>query len=93
MRTDVFDNTQLNRFELPITEDESAVCYYKKDGELLILISTEVPFAFTGHGYASALAEGVFRIIRERRQKVWATCEFMGGYIAKHPELGDLLGR
>lgn len=85
------DNTELSRFELSINDEALAAAYYRVEDGTLVLTHTEVPFEYSGEGYATKLADGLFGILRASGQKVLPRCEFMSRYVAKHPEFGDLL--
>lgn len=85
------NNTQMQRYELPIKGDAIAMAYYRIEDEKVILTHTEVPFEYSGAGIGTQLADGVFAMIRKSGQKVVLRCAFMAGYAAKHPEYNDLI--
>jgi predicted GNAT family acetyltransferase len=87
---DVRDNPTLHRFELD-TEAGPAVVTYRREGGVLKLIHTEVPKALGGQGVGSRLAKGVLELIRAKGDKIVPLCEFMRGYIGRHPEYADLV--
>jgi len=86
----VHDNAERHRFEL---DADGAVAFsnYRRSGDLLTILHTEVPVALNGRGIGSALVRGVLDIARTQRLKVKPICPFVAGYIAKHPEYADLL--
>ena len=88
--SDVHDNPALSRFELEVGGD-TAVAYYRLEPGVITFTHTEVPPALSGQGIGSRLARGALNNVRARGLKVVAKCEFMGSYIAKHPEQADLL--
>lgn len=63
--------------------------YRDRDG-VRVLTHTEVDTAFEGQGVGSSLARGVLNDVRDRGLAVQVRCEFMQGYIDKHPEYADL---
>ena len=85
----VRDNSSRHRFELEI-DGHTAVAHYSLDSGLITFMHTEVPAELGGRGIGSQLARGALEQARSRGLKVVARCEFMAGYIAKHPEYGDL---
>lgn len=87
----VRENRDLNRFELQISEDELAVAYYRIEGDNLVLIHTEVPYQHTGEGFGKRLADGVFLLLRASGRKATVKCGFMGRYVARHPDVLDLV--
>ena len=88
--SDVRDNPALHRFELE-ADGHTAVAYYQRTPGVITFTHTEVPPALSGRGIGSTLARGALASARAQGLKVVAKCEFIGGYIAKHPEFGDLL--
>lgn len=87
---DVVENTAENRFELML-DDGIALVAYRRDGERLVLIHTEVPEQFAGQGVGSRLAKGVFELLRTSGRKAVIRCEFLKGWLAKHPDYNDVV--
>ena len=83
-------NDASHRFEISL-DGETAFAEYRLVGDHITLPHTVVPDAFAGRGYASALARAALGYAREHGLKVIPTCEFMAGYIKKHPETQDLV--
>jgi predicted GNAT family acetyltransferase len=90
MPSSIRDNPQRSRFELD-AEGHVAFSEYKRTGDVLTIMHTEVPPALNGKGIGSALARGLLDIARAQNLKVRPLCPFVKGYIAKHPEYADLL--
>ncbi len=91
MQSTVHENVALSRFELQLGEEALAAVYYRTEGDVVILVHTEVPFEYSGQGIATSLADAIFPILRSRGQKIVPQCAFMSRYMAKHPELNELL--
>ena len=91
MTNAVRDNVERHRFELD-AEGHVAFSNYRRDGETLIVMHTEVPAELNGKGIGSALVRGLLDIARAQKLKVRPLCPFVSGYIAKHPEYADLVG-
>lgn len=87
----VTDNFAMRRFELPIDAQASAYAYYRIEDGRLVLIHTEVPFEFSGRGFATNLADGVFAAVRRTHRKLTPKCRFMADYALKHPEYADII--
>jgi predicted GNAT family acetyltransferase len=83
-------NGQTHRFEAKLG-DEVAFAEYHLTHDALVLPHTVVPEAFAGRGVASALATTALGYARDHGLKVKPICEFMAGYIKKHPEWQDLV--
>jgi predicted GNAT family acetyltransferase len=90
--TDVRDNPALHRFELD-TPAGPAFVTYRHDGDVLKLIHTEVPKELGGQGVGSKLAKGVLDLIRAKGDKIVPLCDFMRGYIGRHPDYADLVAK
>ena len=90
MSHDVRDNTARERFELD-AEGHVAFSEYKRTGDVLEIIHTEVPPELGGKGIGSRLARGMLDLVRAGGAKVRPRCPFVRGYIEKHPEYQDLL--
>jgi hypothetical protein len=86
----VRDNPALNRFELDL-DGQMAVTYYQLAPGVITFRHTEVPQELSGHGIGSTLVRGALEAARARGLKVVAKCPFVAAYMAKHPELNDLL--
>lgn len=86
----VGNNTEAHRFEA-VVDDETAFSQYRLRDGLIIFVHTIVPPALEGKGVGGALARAGLAFAREQSLKVVATCSFIAGFIAKHPEYQDLL--
>ena len=87
---DVVENPGQNRFELTL-DGGTALVAYRRDGQRLVLVHTEVPSQFAGQGIGSKLAKGVFELLRASGRKAVVRCEFLKGWVAKHPEYDDVV--
>jgi predicted GNAT family acetyltransferase len=86
----VTDNTAAHRFEVSLDGEVAFAEYHLKPGQL-VLPHTVVPPAFEGKGVASALARHAFGYARQHGLSVVPTCEFMAGWVKKHPEAQDVV--
>lgn len=88
----VEDNPAERRFELAIEgSHEIAAAYYRLQGERLIFTHTIVPERFSGQGIGSALARGVFGLLRASGRRAVLRCPFMAAFYARHPEYSDVV--
>jgi predicted GNAT family acetyltransferase len=86
----IIDTSSEHRFEMAV-DDEIAAAYYKiRDGRY-IFTHTEVPFALSGQGYGSRLAQAAFETARKAGMRVIATCPFMSRFALRHPEYSAML--
>ncbi len=86
----VRDNTDRHRFELG-ADGHVAFSNYRRDGNILTIMHTEVPAALNGQGIGSTLVRGLLEIARAQGLKVKPLCPFVASYMTKHPEYADLL--
>lgn len=84
------DNEDLSRFELDVGGTIAFVAYRKSPGAIT-LVHTEVPQALGGKGIGSKLARAALDAVRAQRRKLTVECEFIQGYMSKHPEYNNLL--
>ncbi|MBV9249968.1 MAG: N-acetyltransferase [Acetobacteraceae bacterium] len=89
---DLNNNTSHHRYEMDV-DGHIAFVDYRTEAGRLVLMHTEVPKALSGRGIGSQLARAVLEDARQRNQPIVAECEFLAGYIAKHPEFAPLLGK
>ncbi len=90
MTDTVRDNHVLKRFELDL-DGQMAVAHYQLSPGVITFTHTEVPPALSGHGIGSKLIRGALEAARRQGLKVVPKCPFVAAYMAKHPELDDLL--
>jgi predicted GNAT family acetyltransferase len=89
MSDKVVDNTDLQRFEMPV-DGGVAFVTYRKDGTKITLYHAEVPAELQGQGLGSELAHATLTAIRELGLKVIPRCSFMAAYMRAHPEFSDI---
>jgi len=86
----VINNPHGHRFETTV-DGHVAILTYKQVGRSITFIHTEVPQELAGRGVGSALAKAGLKYAREQGLQVIPKCEFVAGYIEKHPEFPSLL--
>lgn len=84
------DNAEASRYEYPVGEALAYVSYRRAPG-LTTLTYARVPEELSGAGVGSAMARAVLEAVRERGDRVRATCGFIAAYLDRHPEFHDLL--
>jgi len=89
MASNVRDDTARQRFELD-ADAHIAFSNYKRAGNVLTILHTEVPKELEGRGIGSALIRGMLDIARAQGLKVIPVCPFAKTYIERHPEYADL---
>jgi predicted GNAT family acetyltransferase len=83
-------NAAASRFEAEV-EGELAVSSYRREGELLWLTHTEVPWRAQGRGLAADLVRATLDWARAEGLKVRPLCSYVAAYMRRHPETQDLL--
>lgn len=86
----VTDNPDQNRYEIKLG-DAVAILVYRKHGETINLIHTEVPESLGGHGLANKLAQFALKDAHAQNLMVVASCPFVTAYIRRHPDYISLL--
>lgn len=84
------NNTAQHRYELINEGQVVAFAEYQLDGDTVVFVHTEVGAEHGGKGYGSALAGKALQDVRAQHKKVKPVCEFIAGYIGKHPESAEL---
>jgi predicted GNAT family acetyltransferase len=91
---DVRDNPEKHRFEAYVEEKLAGFSAYELNDTGISIMHTEVDDAFEGQGVGSALVRQMLdRIRQDDDLKVTVLCPFVPGWLRKHPEYQDLLGR
>ncbi len=88
--SEVRDNPAASQFEMT-SGDSTAFVEYRRAGDRIALLHTEVPEALSGKGVGSKLVSGTLDAVRAEGLKVVPRCEFVAAYVARHPEYRDLL--
>lgn len=88
--SDIRDNAELHRYELPVEGDVAVVTYNLSPPNLMIT-ETLVPQALEGRGLASRLAKHVIADARARELLILPVCPFFSAYFQKHPEHADVV--
>ena len=87
---DIVHNLAAQRFETTVDGD---LCRadYRRVGDTLHLVHTEVPSPHEGRGIAGALVQAVLDYATDNRLKVVPLCSYVRAYIRRHPETQALL--
>jgi hypothetical protein len=88
--SEVRENEAARRFELA-SGDAVAFIEYRRDGDAVDLVHTEVPQALEGKGIGSALVRGTLERLRAEGARVVPSCSFVARYIERHPEYGTMV--
>ena len=87
----ITDNPDAHRFELKAGGAVAAKAEYELQPGSIKFTHTEVQPGHEGLGYGSKLAKFALDDVRRRGLNVVPVCEFIAGYIRKHPDYLDLV--
>jgi len=88
----VTNNVELSRFEIHDQAGRLAgYSEYIGGDTFRAFVHTVIKDEYEGQGIGSRLARGALDQTRADGLKVIATCKFIKGWIAKHPDYQDLL--
>lgn len=87
----VRDNADAGRYELLVSGELAGQATYRVSGETMTIPHTEVEPRYEGRGLGALLARFALDDARSRGLRVVPACSFIAGYIARHPEYGDLI--
>ncbi|WP_127501772.1 NAD(+)/NADH kinase [Actinoplanes solisilvae] len=89
----VVDAFERQRYELLVGGEVAGVLHYRRHGDQIELMHTEIEQTFSGRGLASRLATAALEDARSRATPVVASCPFVHGFLERHPEYSDLLAK
>ena len=85
-------NPSESRYEAHLDGELAGFAEYQLTDELVVFTHTEVDERFEGKGVGSALARFALDDVRAAgERKVMPLCQFIKGWIGKHPEYTDLV--
>ncbi len=87
----VVDSFEHQRYEILLGGEVAGVLHYRRHGDTIELMHTDVEQSFSGRGLASRLASAALEDARGRNTPVVPSCPFVIGYLDRHPEYNDLL--
>jgi predicted GNAT family acetyltransferase len=85
----LINNEARHHFEL-LVDDTISFVDYKKRGDNVYLIHTEVPEELEGKGIAAALVEKTFSYLEQHNLKMVPLCTYIQTYLKRHPEWNKL---
>lgn len=85
------DQPDAHRFELKVGGQLAGYSEYNVLKDALLFTHTEILPAFEGHGYGSQLARFALDAARQRGIGVIPVCQFIAGFLRRHPEYQDLV--
>lgn len=87
----ITNNAAQHRYEAQLGGELAGFCEYNLLTGAIMFTHTEVLTAFEGKGVGSALARHVLDDARAQGLHVIPVCQFIAGYIRKHPDYAELV--
>lgn len=91
MSTVVADAPESTRYEITSDGALAGFARYRKRGDEVALLHTEIDSAYAGQGLAKILIRETLDDVREQGLNVAPYCPFVKGFIQKNPEYLDLV--
>ena len=88
---DVVLNASKHQFELRIGDDLARLVYRRK-GDVIDLLHTEVPKPLEGRGMANALAQAALDFAAENALQVIPSCPFVRAWLKRHETRATIVG-
>lgn len=81
-----------SRYVIQVDGEVAGLTVAKEGADGVLLFShTEVDDAYEGQGLAAQLVAGALDDVRANGRRIEVTCEYVLGFLEKHPEYKDLL--
>jgi uncharacterized protein len=87
----VTDAVERARYEAHVDDELVGFLEYIVKHGRIALVHTEVPPEYEGQGVGSALVRHALDDARSRELRVIAICEYVQGYLARHPGDEDIV--
>jgi len=87
----VSDNPAESRYEVHVGGELAGFVIYRRRGQQITFVHTEVDSRFQGAGLASHLARFSLDDARKRNLAVIPSCPYVRSWIGKHPGYADLV--
>jgi predicted GNAT family acetyltransferase len=87
---DIRHNAAASRFEATV---DGLLCRadYRREGDVLHLVHTEVPPSLEGRGIAAKLVRAAIDHARDHGLRILPRCGYVRAWVRRHPEIQDLL--
>lgn len=79
-----------HRFEIHLSDTETALLAYIPRGRQLDLVHTEVPPPWERRGIAELLVRAALDYAREQELTIIPSCPYVQAFLRRHPEYGPL---
>ncbi len=87
----VTNNAAESRYEIHVDGVLAGFSEYADAGGVLVMPHTVVFDEFGGQGLAAILVTGALDDVRSNNQQIRPDCEYIQGFLEKHPDYQDLV--
>lgn len=91
MTVTVTDAPELGRYEAHVDGKLAGFVTYRRNGDVVVFIHTEVDAEHEGQGVAGTIAREVLDDVRRRGLRARLLCPYLSAWASRHPEYDDLL--
>jgi uncharacterized protein (DUF924 family) len=84
---DVHHEPTAQRFVAKAPGGGECVCLYRRQGDVLALVHTEVPGALQGQGLAGQVVQAAVQWARDEGLRVTPACSYVAAWLRRHPAL------
>jgi hypothetical protein len=90
---EVMDATERSRYEILVDGTFAGFTHYQPHEGALVFDHTVIKEQFAGQGLASKLVRSTLDDVRARQGRIVPLCEYVAGWLEKHPDYDDLVDR
>jgi hypothetical protein len=90
---EVMDATERSRYEILVDGTFAGFTHYQPHEGALVFDHTVIKEQFAGQGLASKLVRATLDDVRARQVRIVPLCEYVAGWLEKHPDYDDLVDR
>ncbi|HET7026823.1 MAG TPA: GNAT family N-acetyltransferase [Candidatus Limnocylindrales bacterium] len=90
-RVDVTDRPERGRYEARLDGELAGFLTYRRAGDAIVLVHTQVDPAFEGRGVGGGLAAFALEDARRSGSRVTPECPFVRSWLRRHREFSDLV--
>jgi uncharacterized protein len=91
MSVTVTDAPERSRYEAHVDGKLAGFVTYRRTGDVVVFIHTEVDAEHEGQGVAGTIAKEVLDDVRRRGLRAQLLCPYLIRWVKRHPEYDDLL--
>jgi uncharacterized protein len=90
---EVLDAPERSRYEILVDRTFAGFTHYQPYEGSLVFDHTVIKDAFAGQGLASKLVRATLDDVRARKSRIVPLCEYISGWLEKHPDYDDLVDK